>query len=147
MKKLKFFLISLVAAVTLIAGLSSCGGGSGSSNSGSSNKKISTVEEAQRYIDGKIFTATDPVQYGEYWIKLTISGSSATIQFGLPQYEGWGNSDPEQYVIEEERYLDTGERYYAINFGCYKFNISNLTFSNCRGYAQKAKIGDKYPWK
>jgi hypothetical protein len=61
-------------------------------------------------------------------------------------FEGWGESTPEKYVIEEERYADTGDRYYDINFGCNSFNISKLVFVNCRGKVQKAKIGDKYPW-
>ncbi|MDR1593920.1 MAG: hypothetical protein LBS43_05475 [Prevotellaceae bacterium] len=81
MKKVNLFLVSLVAAVTLSAGLSSCGNNNSkrenSNNAETQQKEIPPkIQEAYEYIKGQTFTATYSAQSG-----ISVYNSTLTLTF------------------------------------------------------------------
>ena len=117
-----------------------------------SPSSLSSIEDAERYIDGKTFIATPS---GGVWHKVTFSSGHFTLWYGTPQSPGWNLSEEGPYVIKSSRYADTGRKFYYVTLGNkavnYKFIINNLSFVVGDGYnvsttRDQAEEGDWDPW-
>ena len=153
-----FYIWVWVILLTLCLNLSSCGGSN--SSGGVNPSRISSVEDAKSYIDGKTFIATPS---GQLWYKVSFVGNSFTLWTATPTDGHWGSPIFNgNYTVESQRYSNTGQQFfytvltkadddYHSNLRCTKFIISDLTFVNCNAYNSddraKAKIGDRDPWK
>ena len=113
---------------------------------------LSSIEDAERYIDGKTFIATPS---GGVWHKVTFSSGNFTLWYGIPQSPGWNLSEEGPYEIKSSRYADTGRKFYYVTLGNkavnYKFIINNLSFVVGDGYnvsttRDQAEEGDWDPW-
>lgn len=116
------------------------------------NSSISSREDAEKYLEGKTFSATPA---GGVWYKLSFNNNSCTLQSGVPQYVGWNNTYSGRYEIKKERYQSTGKTYYYVKFGntegfnCFMFNLDDQSLyvcSNGQSPLAQMKIGDANPW-
>jgi hypothetical protein len=150
MKKVSLFLVSLITLVALSIGFSSCGGGG---NNNIRPSSISSVEDAKKYIDGKIFIGNPS---NDLWYKLEFSGGRASLWSAMPQNGHWGSKKlSTSYEVQQARYTDNGQTYYYVmlgnpddTFNFYKFDITGgriyLNYGNDTGTSMKE--GDRNPW-
>jgi hypothetical protein len=120
-----------------------------------SPSSISSVEEANNYVNGKTFTATPAGGLDGLWHKVSFSNGSFSLWSTYPSSGKWGSpAFKGKYHFEEKRYSDTGQRYFLLRFtpegdngplGCLAFNVKETSFMSCDDGA-KAVEGDKNPW-
>jgi len=142
--KYKSYLLFVIALMSI-----SC---NNKSHQGSSSFSISTKENAHKYIAGKTFLSTPS---GDLWFKIVFTENTYTLYTGVPQYEGWREQHSGNYIIEENRYTNTGKKYYYVTLGndnninCQRFDITGMMIYSCLGYydsGSRVKESDKNPW-
>jgi len=148
MKKINLFLVSLVTLVAL--SFSSCGGSSVNHNT--QQAKISSIEDAKSFLNGKTFIATPS---GDLWYKLQFSGGTASLWKALPQDGRWGSADLSvSYEVKQDRYADTGQTYFYVMLGSsdsfanyFKFDITRKKlYYGLGGTGTTMQEGDRNPW-
>ena len=84
---------------------------------------FTTIEGVKSGIEGTIWTYTEPVHndysnpYGNwmYWIKVEFKGGKAYLYKALPSDGAWKLEWTDNYSVEEDRYIDTGEKYVRVS--------------------------------
>jgi len=120
MKKVNLFFVSLVALVTLSVGFSSCGGGSGSSNS-----SISSIED----LKGKTWQYTQ--SGAQYWFKLKINNDNTFEGWTASPSDGkWGNPVTGSYSVmsTEQRDIENGRQIFMISLGNVESTLKGLRY-------------------
>lgn len=121
-------------------------------NKSSTPSTISSNENARNYIINKTFQSTPS---GDIWYKIEFSSSNYTLWSGVPQYEGWSKVSSGSFSIKENRYTDTGKKYYYVVLGdvnrieCVQFDITNMKIYNCNGYydtGSSVRVDSSNPW-
>jgi len=149
--------------LVIIVGIVFCscaGNGSNNTNSSQTNQippkiqtKISSIEDAKNYINGKTFIGTPS---GSIWYKLVFSGGNASVWKALPQDGRWGsNADLSvSYEVKQARYVDTGQTYYYVILGTsedifnyFNFDITaKVLYLSGKDTGTDMQEGDRNPW-
>ena len=136
-----------ILTIVIVVGM--CTGG------GDSTTNLSSIEDAQKYISGKIFIGSPT---NDLWYKIEFSESRATLWVATPQSGHWGSAETSSsYNVREDRYIDDGKTYYYVMIGdyykplsYYKFDITAkrlyLNAGASRGQGTPMKKGDRNPW-
>jgi hypothetical protein len=73
--------------------------------------EITSIEDGMNYLDGKTFVC---VEKGMSWFKLSFANETFTLWRQSPAAGEWGEPFFRgKYTVEEGRYSNTGERYWA----------------------------------
>lgn len=102
---------------------------------------FNNLEDIKKNIDGTIWTHTEPLKgRNQFWYRIKFNNGKVSFCRAYPSDGKWDfeNESNYDYTIEEDRYLDTGEKYYYISFGQFRFipSTSNLIiyYPNDRQY-------------
>jgi hypothetical protein len=121
---------------------------SSSSSKIKDTSKISSIEEANNYLNGKTFMAIPRGGMEGFWWKITFSNGSYTLWGAWPSAGSW--TEPPRtgtYTVEKMRYDDTGQSFFYVQISpCLLLNISTLIFGDCKNNTAKATEGNHDPW-
>jgi hypothetical protein len=80
----------------------------------SSLTKIDSIEDGMKYLNGKTFVSAEK---GQMWFKISFANGSFTLWQQYPSKGEWGQPFYRgQYTVQENRYTDTGDRYWSTKF-------------------------------
>lgn len=78
---------------------------------------IDSVEKASERVVGT-WTYTKPTTLSEFpytWLKWVVKPKGQIVIYQAePKEDNWGKPNERQYTVITEKYIDTGERYYAL---------------------------------
>lgn len=93
-------------------------------------KSFDSANEISKNIDGTIWTHTEPLKgRNQFWYRLRFNNGKVYFNRAYPRDGEWNTSEESSYdyTIEEDRYIDTGEKYTYLSFGQFRFIPSTAT--------------------
>jgi hypothetical protein len=104
-----------------------------------SNTKLSSIEDAQKYISGKTFVGTPS---NDIWYKIEFTGNSVSLWRAMPSDGRWSKQVSSSYTVEQDRYYNDGKTYFYVMSGDYDKPLSHYQF-DITGKRLYLNIGDR----
>jgi hypothetical protein len=158
MKKTLVEVATLVFAVAMTIWVTSCDTPTQQTTKTETQKVVdfTTVEGVKSGIEGTVWTYTEPIDYTymdpyniERWMKVEFKGGKATLYTAMPTDGAWTLKWTENYSVEEDRYIDTGEKYVRVSLAAkyYTYLVPKTGQFSYLGGRQVCEMKQKdYSW-